>query len=406
MRLIVTSRQDIAGTNIYNELAGNAGFEKDGEFEGKAIYKKGGIWLIATKKNQTLANHLDAFFDPEYYVFASRHRSESGEKTLTVHTPGNLTDKAMIGGRPKELAFCNANAMKVALIELRKARDEMKLDYKVSLEATHHGPSELKKPVLFVEVGSSEEEWNDANAVKAVARAALKAAENDKIFEKAVGVGGNHYAPIHTKAMLDSKIAIGHIIPSYAINELEREVFIQAIEKTYASFGFLDWKGMRKGQRDKMLKFSSELNLELKRGRDLGRGVKYTYKEDSEIVAEAEKIARKRIEEVILKHEKLPKKDIREKVIEACVKIISEKYKIKLEEGRLIIIETKFDPEKAKKLGVVPGPLFGVLAKGKEIKWGNKIIKPEMVMKTEERVLYIKDRFSFDVISKALKENI
>ncbi len=269
MRLIVTSQQDIAGVNIYSELA--KGFAAEGEFEGKPILKKGEVWAIATEKKQTEAEHLDEFFNPEYYVFASRHRSESGAKTLTVHVTGNLTEHAEVGGKPKQLTRCNASAMKAALQELQRVKDRMHLEYKVSMEATHHGPTGLRKPVLFVEVGSTEVEWNDAKAVRAVAGAALLAAENDKIFQSAVGIGGGHYAPRHTSVVLESSIAIGHIIPSYAIDEIDRDVFAQAVEKSKASFGFLDWKGMKKEQRDKVIALAAELDLKLKRGRDLLR---------------------------------------------------------------------------------------------------------------------------------------
>lgn len=269
MRLIVTSQQDIAGANIYNELAKNFGFAAEGEFEGRPILKRGEVWAIATEKRQTEAEHLDEFFDAEYYVFASRHRSESGARTLTVHVTGNLTSRALVGGKPKQLAYCNPSAMKAASQELQRAAQEMRLDYKVSMEATHHGPTGLKKPLLFVEVGSTEEEWNDARAVSAVASAALLAAENQRAFQSAVGIGGTHYAPRHTSVMLESSIAIGHIIPSYAIDEIDKDVFAQAVEKSKASFGFLDWKGMKKEQRDKVIALAAELNLKLKRGRDL-----------------------------------------------------------------------------------------------------------------------------------------
>lgn len=266
MRLIVTSQQDVAGTNVYNELARNFGFAAEGEFEGKPILKRGEVWAIATDKKQTEAEHLDVLFDAEYYVFASRHRSESRTKTLTVHVTGNLTSQALVGGKPRQLAWCNPSAMKVALQELQKAKIQ---DYKVSMEATHHGPTGLKKQVLFVEVGSTEAEWNDAEAVRAVASAALAAAENRKEYESAIGIGGSHYAPRHTSVMLESSIAIGHIIPSYAIDEIDINVLAQAVEKSNAAFGFLDWKGMKKEQRDKTTAFAGELNLKLKRGRDL-----------------------------------------------------------------------------------------------------------------------------------------
>jgi D-aminoacyl-tRNA deacylase len=413
MRLIVTSQEDIAGTNIYNDLAKNFAFKAEGEFEGRPMYRRGEVWLISTERNQTRANHLDAFFSPDYYVFASRHRSESREKTLTVHVTGNLTAEAKVGGKPKELSYCNPSAMKVALMELEKGRREMNLDYRVSMEATHHGPTELKKPLLFVEVGSTEEEWRDEKAVRAVATAALKAAENREEFPRAIGIGGNHYAPIHTKAVLEGKIAIGHIIPSYAIAELEKELLAQAIDKTKARFGFLDWKGMRREQREKMMKLASELGLELKRGRDLAEEPKLPeFEIEERLFHEAEKIRRDKIEKVITAHGGIPKndeegrlsnrfsarKDIREEVTRACVEVLKEKYDLEVRGSSLILKEVKFDPKRAKMFGIKPGPLFGKLARGEEVEIGGKIVKPEMVTKRTEKALLIKDKEIFKYV--------
>ncbi|MBI4344509.1 MAG: hypothetical protein HY555_02875 [Euryarchaeota archaeon] len=272
MRLIVTSQQDRAGVNIYQTLARGFGFTASGEFEGKPVYKRAvgeEIWLIATAQLSTMASHLDEHFDPEYYVVASRHRSEGGGKILTVHAPGNLGERAQAGGRPKELAYANPEAMKVALRELKAAVGEKGLAYQVAMEATHHGPTELRRPVLFVEVGSGPEEWEDPRAVEAVGAAALKAAENREAFPRAIGIGGKHYAPIHTKFALESAVAIGHVIPEYALDALDPAILAHAVARSKAAFGLLDWKGMRREQREKVLSMASSLELELKRGRDL-----------------------------------------------------------------------------------------------------------------------------------------
>ena len=62
MRLIVTSRQDIAGSNIYRHLSENFGFKESGEFEGMPRFMKGDVWLISTEKGQVEAEHLDDYF--------------------------------------------------------------------------------------------------------------------------------------------------------------------------------------------------------------------------------------------------------------------------------------------------------------------------------------------------------
>jgi len=270
MRCIVASQVDIAGMNIYRYLAENFDFVEAGEFQGEKMYKSEDkeIMLIAIESPLLYAKLK---LDVDYYVFASRHRSASNRRTLTTHVTGNLTEQALYGGEPQSLAYANADAMKVALLELKNARDERSLEYEVCLEATHHGPTELTKPLLFIEVGSTEKEWKDRKAIEAAARACYKAATTNKEFQKAIGIGGHHYAPLHTRVVLETDIAIGHIIPSYAITKLGFEVFKQAVEKTHASFGFLDWKGMKGAQRKKIKKFAEDMKLELKRGRDLLR---------------------------------------------------------------------------------------------------------------------------------------
>ncbi len=449
MRLIVTSKTDIAGTNIYHELAENFGFEKAGEFEGSPIYKYKDIWLISTKKNQTRANHLDRYFDAEYYVFASRHRSESGKKTLTCHVTGNLTSEAKVGGNPEELSYCNARAMKTALIELQNGKVESGIDYTVSMEATHHGPTELGKPVLFVEVGSTEKEWNDETAVRVVATAAFKAAastaaasdtgDGDRNRDRdrdrnrdgdrdtaggrcknAVGIGGNHYAPIHTKVVLENDIAIGHIIPSYAIDEITEEVFARAFEKTDTRLGFLDWKGMKKEQRAKIKNLAKKLDIRLLRGKDIKGNIKRDSQGqrlmiDNTLFKEAEKTDRQKLSEFFINHGAVPvrdgngrvtgtfisKTDIREELIKECIDIISGKVS-RFDNSTLILKETRFDPKRAESLGIKPGPIFSKLSQGEVVEVDGKLIYPEMVMKNEEKILKIEDRITKNAMIKSL----
>jgi D-tyrosyl-tRNA(Tyr) deacylase len=419
MRLIVTSQKDIAGTNIYEHLSNECGFKEEGDFEGRPIYARGGIRLIATRKSQVHAGHLDAYFDPDYYVFASRHRSASGKKTLTVHTPGNFSSTAELGGRGKELAFSEAGAVKTALLGLQRAKREMELDYAVSLEATHHGPTELRKPVLFVEVGSTEEEWNDKRAVQAVARAALAAAENTKTLEIGVGIGGNHYAPVHTRAVLQTDIALGHIVPSYSIDELDPELFTQAVVKSRATFGFLDWKGMKKVQRDKIKALASGIGLPLKRGRDIVEVKKPTdarsFEVDANLMLEAGKINSKAVEELMkelgCRYVKTEgrissrfgaSQDVRAEIIKKCVDLLKERHKVRLEGGELIIEGRRFDPVKAGKIGIRPGPDYAKLARGERVKVDGRIVAPEAVFENTLKIIAIEEPFTAKVLRKIL----
>jgi D-aminoacyl-tRNA deacylase len=407
MRLIVTSRRDNAGSNIYSALSQDHGFREAGEFEGKPIFKKGEIQLISIEKSQIEAEHLDRHFTPEYYVFGSRHRSVSGERTLTVHTPGNLTDEAKVGGRPRQLAYSAPDAVKAALIELEKARSEGELDYKVSMEVTHHGPTGLKRPTLFVEVGSTEEEWNDPLAVLAVAKAAIAAAENKLVFEKGIGIGGNHYAPRHTRFILESNYALGHLVPAYSLDSFDKLMFSEALQKSSATFCFLDWKGMNKEQRERVLKLAKEIGVEIRKsisksGSEISKDYSI-YRINHAFFSMAEKVDSKRLHEAISENGGKPfeemghlipkfaaKSDIRAAVLKTCSDIL--KPKKPLLSGKTVIFEEKrFDPKKAESLGLAPGPKFSQLKKGIDVILEDRTIKPEDVVTLKKTKIKLDD---------------
>ncbi len=393
MRLIVTSQQDIAGRNIFALLEEKLGFRRDGEFEGKPVLKRGDVLAIATEKKQVEAEHLDEHFSPEYYVFATRHRSESGIKTLTVHVPGNLTSHAKVGGKPFEIAWCNASAMKIALQELHRQNQELSLGYQVSLEATHHGPTSLKKPVLFVEVGSTEEQWQDRKACLAVAKAALKAAQSRERFVSAVGAGGNHYAPRHTQVVLSSDYAIGHIIPSYAIPEITEEMLQQAVEKTQAEFVYLDWKGMKKAEREKILELCRQIGIEVKKG-SLSKGGR-ELKVDLSVFAEAELVSGaelKKLKKKLTVERDTHGRPIRilssevseEDVYRACIDALRRRFEVKIDGNSLVLESTSLDPKKAEMLGI-PKEKLSELARGLTIEVEGRKISPAEVMKRKTK---------------------
>src|SRR3989344_5694439 len=120
-------------------------------------------------------------------------------------------------------------------------------DYKVTLEATHHGPL-IHKPCLFIEIGSTETEWKDRKAGFVIAKAIAETIETFKVNpynEIAIALGGPHYCPNLNKIQLKSNVAISHIIPFYSL-PLSEEILKEAIEKTEeeVDFALLDWKGL------------------------------------------------------------------------------------------------------------------------------------------------------------------
>ncbi len=172
MILVVASIKDVASMNIAEKLISLYGFEKAEEtFQQNALYSKRiqgeEVKLIFISEETIWAQTIADHFSPQLVIFVSRHSGVAGIPTLSVHTPGNLGN-AEFGGLAKRVSICPASAMKNALLELARNKEENNLQYEVSYECTHHGPS-LDVPAMFVELGSSLEHWKNLEAAEAVA---------------------------------------------------------------------------------------------------------------------------------------------------------------------------------------------------------------------------------------------
>jgi len=226
------------------------------------------VKLVTLNEESVYAQNLPDFFSNlELVVFISRHSSVSGTPTLSVHTPGNLGE-AELGGLTRRVSVSPANAMRDALNAMMQFKEEMQLDYKVSYECTHHGPS-LNMPTMFAELGSSPKQWNDVKAAEAVAHATMKAISKFGEFQaKAVlGVGGPHYSEKFTRMALESEMAFGHIIPKYAISHIDVEILKQCVEKTLerVELAVLDWKGIKGEHKSKLVEMLEEIDLPIKK---------------------------------------------------------------------------------------------------------------------------------------------
>ncbi len=166
---------------------------------------------------------------PEVCVVASRHKSESGIPVLTTHSPGNFGN-ADFGGNSRELSIAPALYLRESLIYLEEGMEKRRLPYEVSLEATHHGPTSLEFPVLFMEVGSSHNEWGDMGACSAVAEAVYKLMESEPEDKTpTIAFGGGHYC---RKFSQIREYAIGHICPRHSLHNLDTLMIEQMMLKT------------------------------------------------------------------------------------------------------------------------------------------------------------------------------
>lgn len=271
MIVIVASTLDVASVNIAKQIQTKYDFEKTTQtFHENPIYTKNidakEVKLIFLNEDLIHAQFITNYFTPKLLIFVSRHASESRIPTLSVHTPGNL-DKAEKGGLPRKVSVSPASAMKNTLQTMAKLKEEEKLDYKVSYECTHHGPS-LDVPTMFAELGSSPKEWRNMKAAEVVAHSVMSAVLSDQTYPTALGVGGPHYNETFTKIALTSPNAFGHMIPKHAIVQaLQNEMPKQCLERTVEKVSsiILDWKGIKGEDKKKLMEQLYKFNIPIEK---------------------------------------------------------------------------------------------------------------------------------------------
>ena len=229
---------DPAAMNIAHHLRELFDFEKiaSNSYQFKDNY------LVQIEVDSVYAEFVEKDYENvDFIIFASRHSSEAGVPSLTVHTPGNF-GSADYGGIAGEICVSNPTAQKLALKELHAQKEDLNLNFEVSMEATHHGPL-TGKPTMFIEIGSEKDQWINEKAGEAVALALMKAVTfKDHTFPKAVGIGGGHYCQKHTRVMIFREYALGHVLAKYV--PISEENVKKAVVKNGGCDAFiLDWKG-------------------------------------------------------------------------------------------------------------------------------------------------------------------
>jgi D-aminoacyl-tRNA deacylase len=182
------------------------------------------------RKFLTILNREENIHD---LIFLSKHVAASGKPSLTVHPIGIpwQLENSRSGGIPGR---CSPPSFRIASIyrQLLVTSKEIGLSipYEVTMEATHHGPY-CDKPSCFVEIGSSEIEWNTeefGHIWSEVLEKNLNVGYRDKnacITKHSEGIaivmiGGGHYVPkLNDLARLGEGIYIGHALTTYALQE-------------------------------------------------------------------------------------------------------------------------------------------------------------------------------------------
>jgi D-aminoacyl-tRNA deacylase len=268
MLAVVVSRPDEASVAIGEALRELADWDsrtdesRPDEKGGGRVYRTDGVELRTFgTRHLDLVGPAVAFDDADLLVFASKHAGETGP-LLTAHHTGNF-GPADHGGDDHSLApacpFAHATVLEALAAHAPPG-------YDVGMEATHHGPTDVGAPSMFVEVGSGPEQWADPAAAAAVARAILDLRETppshpgeatadpagvdsstDGTPRHLVGLGGGHYAPRFERLVRETDWAVGHVAPDWGLDAMgdpssptARGVLRAAFESSNAQYGLVD----------------------------------------------------------------------------------------------------------------------------------------------------------------------
>jgi D-aminoacyl-tRNA deacylase len=263
--LIISSTEDPASTNIKNSLLEQTTWEEQGTFYNTPVFRHtsmNNLVIVTIPDKKIRHENIDTevyeqlHIEAKIAIFLSRHRSKMGEPTLTVHPIGNFSD-AKFGGKQKTLIPAAPRMMTHLLRLIKKNLQPTDRKYQVCYEVTHHGPF-LKIPTLFVEVGSTEIQWQQKEPASLIASSLLELLAKYHYEEDfpndipvLLGIGGGHYAPRFTEVALAKRIAFGHMIPTYQIEggNIDDEILEKTMQAIPNINGiYLHKKALKKSQ--------------------------------------------------------------------------------------------------------------------------------------------------------------
>jgi D-aminoacyl-tRNA deacylase len=255
---VICSRADPASLNIFESLL------KLQDWKPGQGYLSSGRWrlLIHEGKQSTLSGVDELLeeqaLEPEFIVFASRHEAKSALPWVGGHFTGTMEGEQ----------FSFSAAAPFALRSFLQNLRQISLPgYAISAEATHHGPTDVGTPCFFAEIGSTDREWQNPAAGRAVAKAILTLEEKEcPVF---LGLGGGHYVARETDLIFQSSVAFGHLFSNYQTEKLNLEKLEEARQKSGASYAYLDRKSLRSQERKRLEGLLAQMDLPVLRSKEI-----------------------------------------------------------------------------------------------------------------------------------------
>ena len=269
MVLLVAYKDDPAGYNMAHSLAEDMTYDGDdyghnnNNNDGTAAVFRGKHYDIAIIDTPAIsADWLESTYGHDSFVFLSKHAAQSGRLALTCHSTGNFSD-AQFGGNPSQVSIPMPNFQKAYLQELNRHQGNF-ADFQITIEATHHGPTALNRPCIFVEVGTTPEQWGDKDLCSAVSQI-VDSVLCSPIPEHrtAIAFGGTHYPDKFTDELLYGVHALGTVVPKHALQYIDEAMFSHIISRNGAtSAALVDSKSLG-SNKQKILNLLSGTDLEV-----------------------------------------------------------------------------------------------------------------------------------------------
>lgn len=305
--LLLASSQDSASVNLHRAMLDLGGWSESTILPHGTMQQhlSRDVHLLLIEQLHIHADGIDRIHEEnadcelEEVLILSRHVSATNTPALTLHAigiPGETPhgEEGQAGGKKGTVVPPSPRFASLFRGMLTEGRSRgLDKEYDLTLETTHHGPN-LSKPTLYIEIGSTEQQWNNMEAADAWASVisdnlGLGGAEPVTWQEGGdvmIGLGGGHYAPRHKAVLSKSEFWTGHLLANYALpfeNPEEgqepagawKHSIRTSVESTMSAFpggrffAHLDRKSFKGWQRTAILGLLEELGVPVRRGKEL-----------------------------------------------------------------------------------------------------------------------------------------